>query len=91
MVMMGLGQRDAIARVLAESGWAANTPAAVVLGASTEAAAAWRGSLGELGAAALPGHADAPGTIIVGAVAGLALHALADRESTFGRNHVSHG
>ena len=102
VVMMGLGQRDAIARVLADAGWAANTPAAVVLGASTAAAATWRGSLAELGGAALPEHDEAPGTIVIGAVAGLMLDALgsadsarassiANRESHFGRNHVRHG
>jgi uroporphyrin-III C-methyltransferase/precorrin-2 dehydrogenase/sirohydrochlorin ferrochelatase len=92
VVMMGLGQREAIARVLADAGWAANTPAAVVMGASTPAAAAWRGSLDELGGAALPGHDDAPGTIVIGAVAGLSLDAISTRaELEYGRHHVSHG
>ena len=102
VVMMGLGQRDAIQRVMVDAGWAANTPAAVVMSASTAAAAAWRGSLAELGAAALPGHDEAPGTIVIGAVAGLSLLAIssadsirdsriANRASNFGRTHVSHG
>ena len=92
VVMMGLGQREAIARVLVEAGWAAHTPAAVVLGASTAAAASWRGTLGGLGGAALPGQDEAPGTIVIGAVAGLSLLAGSTAvESEYGRNHVSHG
>jgi uroporphyrin-III C-methyltransferase/precorrin-2 dehydrogenase/sirohydrochlorin ferrochelatase len=92
VVMMGLGQRAAIARLLTETGWAADTPAAVVLGASTRAAASWHGSLGNLGDAELPGHSDAPGTIVIGAVAGLSLLASSTAvESEYGRPHVSHG
>ena len=93
IVMMGLGQREAIARVLIEAaGWAADTPAAVVQGASTVAAAIWRGSLAGLGGAALPGHDEAPGTIVIGAVAGLSLQTISTAaESEYGRTHVSHG
>jgi uroporphyrin-III C-methyltransferase/precorrin-2 dehydrogenase/sirohydrochlorin ferrochelatase len=45
-----------------------------VLGASSAAAFTWRGTLAELGDAPLPpDRAHLPGTIVVGAVAALAL------------------
>jgi siroheme synthase len=99
--MMGLGQRDAIARAMAAAGWAAHTPVAVVLGASTAAADAWYGSLEGLGRAPLPIHDHAPGTIVIGAVAGLSMHLSATAAESedvgasemlrAGRTHVSHG
>jgi siroheme synthase len=87
--------------VMAAAGWATNTPVAVLLGASTPAADTWYGSLEGLGRAALPIHDHAPGTIVIGAVAGLSIHlssTAADsrhyhERAMFrdGRNHVSHG
>ena len=44
----------------------------VVLGASTEAAHAWTGTLGALAAADVSAASQAPGTIVVGAVVSLA-------------------
>jgi uroporphyrin-III C-methyltransferase / precorrin-2 dehydrogenase / sirohydrochlorin ferrochelatase len=77
VVLMGLGSRARLAQHLLQRGWAANTPAAVLLSASSAAARTWIGTLGELtaDAAALnvdvaPG--DAPGTIVVGQVVSLA-------------------
>ena len=101
VVMMGLGRRDAIARVLSAAGWDAHTPVAVLLGASTAAAGTWYGSLEGLGRAELPNGEHAPGTIVIGAVAGLSLH-LTSTIEVFehsdvhavirdGRTHVSHG
>jgi uroporphyrin-III C-methyltransferase/precorrin-2 dehydrogenase/sirohydrochlorin ferrochelatase len=73
VVLMGLTARAGIAARLLERGWAAATPAAIVLGASSEAAFAWRGTLAELGGAALPeDRAHLPGILVVGAVAALA-------------------
>jgi uroporphyrin-III C-methyltransferase len=77
VVLMGLGSRARLAQHLLQRGWAAHTPAAVLLSASSAAARTWIGTLGELtaDAAALnvdvaPG--DAPGTIVVGQVVSLA-------------------
>jgi uroporphyrin-III C-methyltransferase/precorrin-2 dehydrogenase/sirohydrochlorin ferrochelatase len=73
VVLMGLAERAAIAARLLARGWSAETPAAIVLGASSEAAFAWRGTLGALGAATLPQErAHLPGVLVVGAVAALA-------------------
>lgn len=73
VVLMGLAGRAAIAARLLGRGWGEDTPAAIVLGASSEAAFAWSGTLGALGAAALPDdRADLPGVLVVGAVAALA-------------------
>lgn len=74
IVLMGLAERGRIAARLAARGWPADTPAAVLLGASSEAAHVWRGTLAELGGAPLPpDRAELPGTLVIGAVAGLAL------------------
>ena len=70
VVLMGVGERARIAARLRARGWERETPAAILLGASTRGAFAWRGTLAELGDAALPAErADLPGTLVVGAVA----------------------
>jgi uroporphyrin-III C-methyltransferase/precorrin-2 dehydrogenase/sirohydrochlorin ferrochelatase len=73
VVLMGLATRAALAARLLARGWDPATPAAVLLGASTPGAAAWRGALRDLGAAPLPGGAELPGLLVVGAVAALSL------------------
>jgi uroporphyrin-III C-methyltransferase / precorrin-2 dehydrogenase / sirohydrochlorin ferrochelatase len=77
VVLMGLGSRMRLAQHLLHRGWAATTPAAVLLSASSAAARTWIGTLGELTAESsalnvdvAPG--DAPGTIVVGQVVALA-------------------
>jgi uroporphyrin-III C-methyltransferase/precorrin-2 dehydrogenase/sirohydrochlorin ferrochelatase len=71
---MGVGERARIAARLLARGWAHDTPAALLLGASHAGAYTWRGTLDALGDAALPlESAHLPGTLVVGAVAGLAL------------------
>jgi uroporphyrin-III C-methyltransferase/precorrin-2 dehydrogenase/sirohydrochlorin ferrochelatase len=73
VVLMGLASRAAVAARLLARGWSPLTPAAVVLGAATEAARTWTGTLAGLGSAPLdPAAAHAPGTIVVGAVVSLA-------------------
>jgi uroporphyrin-III C-methyltransferase/precorrin-2 dehydrogenase/sirohydrochlorin ferrochelatase len=80
VVLMGLGERGRIAARLLARGWPAQTPAAIVLGASTAEAFTWRGLLGGLGEAALPlGRSHLPGTIVIGAVAALSLASLDSR------------
>jgi uroporphyrin-III C-methyltransferase/precorrin-2 dehydrogenase/sirohydrochlorin ferrochelatase len=72
VVLMGLARRAEIAARLRARGWSADTPAAIVLGAASEAAHAWRGTLAGLGEAALPAdRAHLPGVLVVGAVAAL--------------------
>jgi uroporphyrin-III C-methyltransferase len=77
VVLMGLGSRTRLAQHLLQRGWNAQTPAAVLLSASSAVARTWIGTLGELTAEAAdlnvdvaPG--DAPGTIVVGQVVSLA-------------------
>jgi uroporphyrin-III C-methyltransferase/precorrin-2 dehydrogenase/sirohydrochlorin ferrochelatase len=73
VVLMGLGAKATIASFLLERGWAASTPAALLLAAGTPRAHAWTGSLEELGDSTVPeAIADAPGTIVVGEVVTLA-------------------
>jgi uroporphyrin-III C-methyltransferase/precorrin-2 dehydrogenase/sirohydrochlorin ferrochelatase len=74
VVLMGLRARAGVAARLRARGWDDATPAAVVLGASGPESFAWRGTLAALGAAVLPpDRAHLPGTLVVGAVAALAL------------------
>jgi uroporphyrin-III C-methyltransferase / precorrin-2 dehydrogenase / sirohydrochlorin ferrochelatase len=73
VAMMGLGQRAPIAARLLARGWSAETPAAIVVGASTPESWRWVGALGELGAAEIPAaSAGAPGMLVIGQVVGLA-------------------
>ncbi|MBI3932975.1 MAG: uroporphyrinogen-III C-methyltransferase [Acidobacteria bacterium] len=72
VVLMGLASRAAIADLLLRRGWPRTTPAAVVLGAATDATHTWLGTLESLAAAPLPGDSDAPGTLVLGPVVSLA-------------------
>jgi uroporphyrin-III C-methyltransferase/precorrin-2 dehydrogenase/sirohydrochlorin ferrochelatase len=72
VAMMSLAGRAVLATRLLRRGWPAETPAAVVLGASTAQHSTWRGTLAGLaGYQPPPASASAPGTIVIGAVAGL--------------------
>ena len=73
VVLMGVAERGAIAARLVARGWSPETPAAVVLGASSAGSFTWTGPLRELAAAPLPVATELPGTLVVGAVAALAL------------------
>jgi uroporphyrin-III C-methyltransferase/precorrin-2 dehydrogenase/sirohydrochlorin ferrochelatase len=73
VVLMGVRQRAQIAARLVARAWPASTPAALVMGAATDRAWRWIGSLGELGAAEIPAaSADAPGMLVIGDVVSLA-------------------
>jgi uroporphyrin-III C-methyltransferase/precorrin-2 dehydrogenase/sirohydrochlorin ferrochelatase len=76
VVLMGVGDRARLAARLLGRGWDGETPAAIVVGASTRGAYSWRGTLAELRDAPLPpDRAHLPGTLVIGAVAALALAA----------------
>ena len=68
VVMMGLGRMKEIALVLAAAGWAADAPAAVLLGASTAASTVHVTTLAGLGVGLVLEDATLPGTIVVGDV-----------------------
>jgi uroporphyrin-III C-methyltransferase/precorrin-2 dehydrogenase/sirohydrochlorin ferrochelatase len=73
VVLMGLAKRARIAHVLAEHGWPARTPAAIVLDASWSDQASWTGTLEELGGCELPAeNPEAAGVLVVGEVVSLA-------------------
>ena len=98
VVLMGLHARAALADLLLSRGFAGRTPVAILFGASTEAAAVWRGDLASLGAAAIPETASGlPGTIVIGEVVSLAdviaarppaTSAAAEAERQEGRRHA---
>ena len=66
VVMMGLAGRDEILASLTAHGWQAQTPAAIVCGASTPDAWTWTGRLS--GIAAVEPPAGVPGVLVVGEV-----------------------
>lgn len=72
VVLMGLSNREAIARELLAAGWSAQTPSAVLIGISHRGEASWRGPLDALATTAITDDRNLPGIIVVGAVAALA-------------------
>ena len=70
VVLMGLRTRGELAARLVARGWSAETPAAIVLGASHADEARWLGTLGALASA--PVDTELPGIIVVGEVVKLA-------------------
>lgn len=72
VVLMGIGARAQIAKLLIERGWNSETPAAIVLGAATPEMWTWRGALSDLLSVDLP-PTSAAGTLVIGGVAGLQL------------------
>lgn len=74
VVMMGIRIRAEVAALLLESGWPADTPSAIVLGAATPNAWTWKGPLAALATVAIAEDAvESPGTLVIGAVAALPL------------------
>jgi len=73
VVLMGAGRRAALASRLIDRGWARETPAAIVADASLPQQQIWRGTLDDLGSDHAPLAGDGPATIVIGAVAALAL------------------
>lgn len=73
VVMMSVRSRAALANRLIARGWPRGTPSALVVGAATPQMWVWKGSLDELAGVITPpaGSADAPGTIVIGAVTAL--------------------
>jgi uroporphyrin-III C-methyltransferase/precorrin-2 dehydrogenase/sirohydrochlorin ferrochelatase len=75
VVLMGLARAATLGGRLLDCGWAGETPAAMIVDASSTGQRVWRGTLGELAAGAsddVLGKAGAPGTIVVGEVVSLA-------------------
>jgi len=66
VILMGVGARADLASRLMAHGWSADTPAAIVCGASTPDAWTWTGALAQLGAAAPPD--GLAGVLVVGEV-----------------------
>ena len=74
VVMMGSRVRTEVVAVLLESGWQAETPSAIVIGAATAHPWTWKGPLAAMAAVPIPANAaDLAGTIVIGAVAALPL------------------
>lgn len=74
VVAMGYARRAAIAGVLMGAGWPAETPAAIVAGASLPDQRTWRGTLAGLAAGKGTIDGDQPALLVVGEVASLDLN-----------------
>jgi len=75
VVLMGLASRRELSEFLIQRGWKPETPAALILGASTPQAATWVSNLNELAQIPLPasnGPGNVPGTLVIGEVVSLA-------------------
>jgi uroporphyrin-III C-methyltransferase/precorrin-2 dehydrogenase/sirohydrochlorin ferrochelatase len=74
VVLMGMARLAPLAGQLIARGWAAGTPAAVVVGASTPAQQAWRGTLGDMagGQVTLAAGSGTAGTVVIGEVVSVA-------------------
>ena len=71
VILMGVGRAAALAERLLARGWTRETPAALVVGASTPQQQTWRGTLGDLsngGAREVIDGPGGPGTIVIGEV-----------------------
>jgi uroporphyrin-III C-methyltransferase len=75
VILMGMARRSTLARVLMGRAWPPATAAAIVSGASLPDQSVWRGTLGELASSGVELGRDAPGVILVGAVAALDVRA----------------
>ena len=74
VVLMGVRTRGQLADDLLARGWSPSTPAALVFGASTQAARRWLGTLATVDNAPFDEAEDAqaPGTLVIGEVVALA-------------------
>jgi uroporphyrin-III C-methyltransferase/precorrin-2 dehydrogenase/sirohydrochlorin ferrochelatase len=73
VVLMGVGRRAPLASRLIDRGWSRETPAAIVADASLPQQQVWRGTLDDLASDRARVEGGGPATIVVGAVAALAL------------------
>jgi uroporphyrin-III C-methyltransferase/precorrin-2 dehydrogenase/sirohydrochlorin ferrochelatase len=94
VILMGVGARGELASRLMAHGWAAETPAAIVCGASTPDAWTWTGPLTQMGGAAPP--AGVAGVLVIGDVVRMrdmlvSPKRLQHSEATDADNEVSYG
>ena len=71
VVMMGLASIGNIASMLIARGWAAQTPAAVLLGAATSGSEVWTVTLADLQRGVTLDDETLPGTVVIGNVVGI--------------------
>jgi uroporphyrin-III C-methyltransferase/precorrin-2 dehydrogenase/sirohydrochlorin ferrochelatase len=82
VVLMGVAHRSDLAAQLLDLGWAADTPAAIIVDASRVTQTTWRGTLHELAFDGADLENDGPGTIVVGEVVALGdVEDVSERES----------
>jgi uroporphyrin-III C-methyltransferase len=90
VVLMGLGRSAAIACQLIDRGWSRGTPAAIIVNASRPQQQVWRGTLDELAMDRAEIEGDGAGTLVIGDVVAVGLHA-ADRSPEGSRDKAAEG
>jgi siroheme synthase len=90
VVLMGLGRSAAIACQLIDRGWSRGTPAAIIVNASRPQQQVWRGTLDELALDGAEIEGDGAGTLVIGDVVTVGLHA-ADRSPEASRDKTAEG
>ena len=90
VVLMGLGRSAAIAGSLIDRGWSRGTPVAVVFDASTPRQHVWRGQLEDLASVPPVHDSEAPGTIVIGAVAAMDLFGMAGLQESVPQEETIH-
>jgi uroporphyrin-III C-methyltransferase / precorrin-2 dehydrogenase / sirohydrochlorin ferrochelatase len=88
VILMGLASRDTIAVRLLARGWSPDTPAALLVAASTPHAHTWFGTLEDLAGGDPALESDAAGTVVIGDVVRVGQQ-LAQARRTAGRVSVS--
>jgi uroporphyrin-III C-methyltransferase/precorrin-2 dehydrogenase/sirohydrochlorin ferrochelatase len=93
VVLMGLTSRRQLAATLMTRGWKADTPSAIICGASTPEQWVWTGALAQMGDTGLPD--GVAGVLVIGEVVrvreALAAASAAPTEEEIGSNEVSYG
>ncbi len=84
VVMMGLGRSAAIASRLIDRGWSRGTPAAVIVDATRPQQQVWRGTLDELAADGVEIDSRGAGTIVIGEVVTVGMHATQSSAVAYG-------
>jgi uroporphyrin-III C-methyltransferase/precorrin-2 dehydrogenase/sirohydrochlorin ferrochelatase len=90
VVLMGLGRSANLACQLIDRGWSRGTPAAVIVDASRPWQQVWRGTLDDLAVDRPAIEGDGPGTLVIGNVVAVGLHA-ADRSPEVSCDEAAEG
>jgi len=81
VILMGLGRSASLGCLLVDRGWSRGTPAAVIVDATRAQQEVWRGTLDDLASDRVEIDGNGAGTIVIGDVVAVGLHAAAETRS----------